>query len=243
MNESRIPPRTARLGQGDRFTIPEADGFRPASALVFYHSKHHGHVATYHKVRKDLQLGPPRAIHPASLVRQIQKQSGGRERRAPFMFLPPHVLAITERGLLWFTPPQRRPIYVGKEEINVFLPGLIWRVEEGSLALAVYVGLTDPPTAESFLYHLDYDFISPDGSVHLCGVKKPRWTRDLSRNIEAWQDAFFDSRWGDPSPKFLALLEERRAVEGEWEMWPSLRPRKDRNGGSVTLGEWIGGAP
>ncbi len=143
-----------------------------------------------------LRLAPGRPLTSA-FTRRFLKEVG--EDLKP-EYLPPCVLYHTHVSLVWWTPPRREQMRfrTGSELEDVSgksiaLPGLVWRLAGGSLAIRAVAGAERPMPDTRLAVAPVWNTAPSDGVVCEGSMPRPR-TRGPG-SIEAWEDGFFGSEF------------------------------------------------
>lgn len=204
---------------------------RATSALFFHHCDRSLAMVTAHGIEHDAaglpHVGPGRPLTPSD-ERRVLDMLIGRDDGA-IEILPANVLARAPGMLMWWLPPQVRPMHLKHGDdrrgttIQTRWPSLVVLVIGRTLFLAAVAG-DERPTADTPLFHAPMPNVFADGRVCTGSAVLPR--DHALADMAGWNEVVFGTYWThDNHP--AALVEPKRR-------------RKKATGGNHKAGDfWI----
>ncbi|HQR21911.1 MAG TPA: PRTRC system protein B [Burkholderiaceae bacterium] len=223
-------------------------GIVPSAAIVVYQGRDIA-LAMLHPIV--CEGGPPRLgagkpMGPAALRSLQSKLKAQPVRRG---VLPEAVLAVDERTLIWFEPPQMRTLHfrtseqltgrsIGTATVRAACPGVVFLVQDKAWCIWAYKGRTRPH-AGTRLQRAPFFNVFRDGGVCAGNVRHPQ--SNAVSTIREWSDAFFNSYFTHANYTDIVACEgDLPAFWRDQAKAPSRKfPDKILREAGMTLGELV----
>lgn len=185
------------------------DSYKLSAAVLVYTNQHRHHaIATKHMVEVDNDSPRIRPGSPFSVAdyKVLTRALAPHEQR--MVWQDPRLLASGQGRMLWWTPPQKRPLFFQKSKYNADTfdgkgvgpcPGLVWMAETGQqAALYVYaVSGKEKPSKATSLFQAPFFNVWSRGKVCVGNAALPQ--EDARSDPDAWERMFFGSRFTHPN--------------------------------------------
>jgi len=250
----------------DLVDLYDADGIaralsgelRTTLALFFHERDRQLALTTVHAVETtgagQPMVGPGRPLAYED-EQQILALLSGRADASAIEILPPNVLYADPSTLLWWLPPQVRPMYLqshaaGARVIRTRWPALVALVRERRLHLAAVIG-DARPDGQSALFH------APVGNVHgnteVCTGNAVLPAGPAPSLLQGWQAVITDTAFTHvnhretlrASTKPARRSRARRFVDADADFWiardgcDEALPEDQLNPLGFPLAEWL----
>jgi PRTRC genetic system protein B len=195
---------------------------------------------THHKVENG-QLGPAKPL-TAKFIESLAQSAG---QTIALEILPENVLVRTADTIVWWTPPQLRPMFfTGTREVEVAHlngktyphPPLVWMATDGQLYVRALLD-NERPGAGTHLYVAPYWNVSDAGLICLGSMMRP--DTHSTAAIKQWEDSFFASQFTHPNATKLVEwaggYEDFMTFNALGKLFPSLHLIQTNH----TLGQFI----
>jgi PRTRC genetic system protein B len=183
----------------------EAPSARLTGAILLYGASfHQASYATVHPVEQAGPSAPP-VIRPGRPVTQeaLRGLAAGlvQANRRRNGLLPPEVLAVGDRFVVWWAPPAARSVYfdcrdtaksIGQRSGKAWHPGLVFAALDRSLRVYAVTG-GGRPDETTRLYNAPYFNTYRDGAV--CTGSMPLPDASVAESIAEWVRGFFGSNF------------------------------------------------
>ena len=183
--------------------------FKPTAQLVVYESKQSSECYIEYKtvVESDgkFQLSEGKPLMKQTLKKLLATVTAAAtnvtETKSELM--PENVLFFqpnkTDSVLIWYNKPMlRKMIGYTKKQIDVQMPGVIYKLVDKELSIFTFKS-SRRPELKTPLFHLPIPNIYDSGGVCMGNVKAPRNKTELAELIKAWEQSF----WGSEFTTFL----------------------------------------
>lgn len=177
-----------------------ADELRTTHAVFFHQRSNRLALTTAHVVQTDADgiplVGPGRPMTPED-EQTLLDLLMGREEAAVLEILPASVLLRERDTLMWWLPPEVRPMHLrshqfGDRTIQTRWPNLVVLVTGRALHIAALAG-TARPDAHSALFHAPLPNVYADGRMCTGNVHLPL-AASIGRMAE-WEAVITQSYW------------------------------------------------
>lgn len=193
---------------------------RATSALFFHHSDRSLAMVTAHGIEHDAaglpHVGPGRPLTPTD-ERRILDMLLGRDEGA-IEILPANVLARSQGMLMWWLPPQVRPMHLKHRSsgrgttITTRWPSLVVLVIGRTLFLVAVAG-DERPTATTPLFHSPLPNVFADTRVCTGSAVLP--TDHSLADMDGWNAVVFDTYWTHDNHDEVLIEPKRRGRKAE----------------------------
>lgn len=202
---------------------------QPLFALVFHSLKRPYHIqsntvvcVTRHEVIGH-RIGPGVNLDLGA-ARELLESLAFEQMETTRQLLPANLLAEASGFLLWWTPAQRRPMWIMRNTQLVRLlvpwPSLLFRVSIQGLHVAALAGC-ERPQEETPLYHAPLMNIYASGSLCFGNIAKPAVSLNA---LDEWEATIFDTRFTHTNHEQVLLWQKppKDSTSALFRLWRKL---------------------